>query len=253
MNSLFDFDKNTEVTCVTSKLFEVRQQQFTNGFLEKTLQYEMKVALLGTSNSTDFGYEIDRQNLLIDNVEPNTVFEQLAYECGQIIFPLRFSIDKSGTIKQLYEYTKLIKRWNDIKERLLTYYEGDMAVNYILRMDHNLNHIETTKELLRNQLFIFFYFSPLPTYPLLKKDSLIWKTAPFMDFVGEIKMVTTTHAEENEPIHLQSDSPFITINATYTFDEYKKSIDSCNASIVQDNELEIKLSFIAKQIEVLSN
>lgn len=253
MRLLFDMHKNTETTAGTTKTFEVHQQQFQYGLLEKTLQYEMKVSLLGGSTSTDFGYEIDCQNLLIDNVEPNTVFEQLAHDCGQIIFPLRFSIDKSGTIKHLYEYTKVLERWHELKERLLNYYEGDMAVNYILRMDRNLHHIETLKQLLRNQLFFYFYFSPLPSYPLSYNDFLLWKTAPFMDFEGEIKMVTTTHVEENEPVRLQSDSPYISIDATYTFDEFRKSIDSCKAQIVQENELSIQFSYITKQHDVSSN
>ncbi|WP_136667877.1 hypothetical protein [Flavobacterium sp. H122] len=251
MGLLFQSDKRMSTSSQTGKkVFEVNQQQFQGGLLDKTLQYEMEVTLLGQSNNTDFGYEIDRRNLLIDNEEPNTVFEQLAFECGKAIFPLRFTIDKNGVIKQLYEYPKVVERWLVIKEQLLNYYEGDMAVNYIKCTDQNLKNMDTIKQLIKNQLFVYFFFNPLQN---TVTEPLVWKTAPFMDFEGNITMLKATDSEGSGELVLQSDSPFININAKYTFDEKNKSIDSCNASIVQDNDSEIKLSFIAKQVEVLSN
>lgn len=254
MGLLFHSDKKQDTPVQTNKkVFEVHQQQWQSGLLDKTLQYDMEVTLLGQSNNTDFGYEIDRRNILIDNEEPNTVFEQLAFECGQAIFPLRFTIDKAGVIKQFYEYSKVIERWTVIKDQLLNYYEGDMAVNYIMRTDQNLKNADTIKQLIKNQLFVYFYFNPIGHNLEVNTNSLSWKTAPFMDFEGEITMVKASGTEGSGELVLQSDSPFITIHAKYTFDDRNKSIDSCSASILQDNESEIKLSFIAKQIEVLSN
>ena len=254
MGILFHSDKNMQIQVqTTKKIFEVHQQQLQFGLLDKIIQYDMEVTFLGQSNNTDFAYEIDRKNMLIDNHEPNTVFEQLAFECGQAIFPLRFTIDTSGEIKQFYEFSKVIERWTIIKNQLLSYYEVDMAVNYIMRTDQNLKNVNTIKQLIKNQLFVYFYFNPIQQKSTTTTTPLIWKTAPFMDFEGEITMVKEVDTEGSGELIVQSDSPFITIHAKYTFDDRNKSIDSCSASIVQYNESEIKLSFIAKQIEVLSN
>lgn len=253
MNLSFSSNKKILTnTQIGKKVFEVNHKQYVGNLLDKTLQYEMEVTLLGQVTAGVSGYEIDRKNVLIDNEEPNTVFEMLAMECGKALFPLRFSVDEKGNIVTIYEYPKVVERWEIIKNQLLNYYEGDMALSYIKCNDNNLKSIETLKKMLRNQLFGYFFFNPL-----VKKhsviDSVIWKTAPFMDFEGDIQMNVVQENLNATDLILESDSPFIKIIAQYTFDEKNKSIDSCTASIVQDNDTKIELSFIAKQAEVSQN
>ncbi|GAA4758314.1 MULTISPECIES: hypothetical protein [Flavobacterium] len=250
------FSSNQKIlthTQIGKKIFEVSHKQYVSGLLDKTLQYEMEVTLLGQAAAGVTGYEIDRKNVLIDKEEPNTVFEILAMECGKALFPLRFSVDEKGNVVTIYEYPKVLERWEIIKSQLLNYYEGDMAVSYIKCNDSNLKNIETLKKMLRNQLFGYFFFNPLIKKNAENKQSVIWKTAPFMDFEGEIQMNNAQENVNTTELILESDSPFIKITAQYTFDEKNKSIDSCKASIVQDNDTKIELSFIAKQAEVSQN
>lgn len=254
MNLSFSSDKKvSENPLVGKKVFEVIHKQYISGLLNKSLQYEMEVSLLGHVTALIKGYEIDRKNLLIDNEEPSGVFDSLALACGNALYPVRFSIDEKGDVVQVYEYPRLIERWEAIKNQLLNYYEGDMAVNYIQCNDRNLKNIESLKKLFKNQLFHYFFFNPIEKRQIEQKGSAIWKTAPFMDFDGDILMNIVPEYSNAGDLMLQSDSPFIKIKAQYTFDEKNKSIDSCKASIVQDNDTTIELSFITKQAEVSQN
>lgn len=235
------------------KIFEVSHKQYSKGLLQKTLHYEIEVALLGHVTGLVKGYELDRKNVLIENEEPSAIFDSLALECGKALFPMRFSVDAKGDIVQIYEYPRFLERWELIKNQLLDYYEGDMAVNYIKCNDNNLKNIESLKKLFKNQLFNYFFFNPIDKKQIDYKGFTIWKTAPFMDFEGDILMNLVHENSNSSELILQSDSPFIKIKAHYTFDEKNKSTDSCKASIVQDNDTTIELSFITKQAEVSQN
>lgn len=235
------------------KVFEVIHKQYTENLLEKTLQYDMEVTLLGQVSTETFGYEMDRTNLLIDNEEPNTVFEQLAVECGKALFPIRFSANQEGDVVHIYNYENILERWQIIKKGLLNYYEGDMAVSYIKCNNDNLKNQEIIKKLITNQLFAYFFLNPLEENSQDDNTAVIWKTAPFMDFEGIIPMQKVIKNDVPGELVLQSDSPFIKIEAKYTFDERNKSIDSCTSSIVQDDKTKIELSFITKQVEVSQN
>lgn len=254
MDLSFSSDKKvSENLEVSKKFFEVSHKQYLSGLLQKTLHYEMEVSLLGHVTALVKGFEIDRKNLLIDNEEPGAVFDSLALECGNALFPMRFSVDEKGDIVQIYEYPRLIERWEVIKDRLLNYYEGDMAVNYIKCNNNNFKSIESLKRLLKNQLFNYFFLNPIEKKQIEHKGFVVWKAAPFMDFEGDILMNFVSENNNIGELILQSESPFIDIKVHYTFDEKNKSIDSCKASIVQDNDTTIELSFITKQAEVSQN
>ncbi len=254
MDLSFSSDKKvSKKPFVGKKTFEVIHKQYVSGLLHNTLQYEMEVALLGHVTALIKGYEIDRKNLLVNNEEPSAVFDELALACGKALYPIRFSVDDKGDVVQIYEYPRLIERWEAIKSQLLNYYEGDMAVNYIKCNDNNIRNNDSLKSLLKNQLFNYLFFSPIDKKSIEHKGFAIWKTAPFMDFEGDILMNVVPESSNAGELMLQSDSPFIKIKAHYTFDEKNKSIDSCKASIVQDNDTTIELSFITKQAEVSQN
>ena len=241
-----------------TKTFEVVHRQFSGDWVDKAVQYEMEVSLLNHVNQNGFVYEINRKNLLIDGTEPDIVFDQLACECGNALFPLKFLVNSLGEIEQIFEHLQMVQRWEAIKDKLVNYYEGDIALNYIKQTDINIKNPDVIRRMMQNHLFVFFFFKPLYGFYQDNKTKTIWKPAPFMDFTADIPMKQILMKEKsvnNDPdiisdkvsIEVQSDSDGIEINGKYTFNPQNNSIDSCEGTMLLDGKEEIKLTFITKQ------
>jgi hypothetical protein len=93
-----------------TKTFEVMHRQYSGDWVDKTIQYEMEVTLLNNVNQNGFVYQINRKNLLIDGSEPDIVFDQLACECGNALFPLKFLVNNLGEIEQVFEHQQMVER-----------------------------------------------------------------------------------------------------------------------------------------------
>lgn len=249
---------------VGTKTFEVIHRQFSGNWVNKVIQYDMEVALLNNLNPNQFVYEINRNKLLIDGSEPDAVFDQLACDCGNALFPLKFLVNRFGEIEQIYEHQLMVERWESIKERLVNYYEGEAALDYIKLMNTNIKNPEIVKSMMQNHLFVYFLFKPIYGFYEDNKVMTNWKAAPFMDFKKDIPMTQILVKEKNESdnkeifndevqIEIQSDSDVIEINGKYTFDPKNNSIDSCEAILLMDGKKEIKLTFVTKQEKIVSN
>ncbi|HKX86918.1 MAG TPA: hypothetical protein VJL37_09605 [Flavobacterium sp.] len=258
MNSLINQEKIFVLHPKTgTKTFEVMHRQYSGDWVDKSIQYEMEVTLLNNVNQNGFVYQINRKNLLIDGSEPDIVFDQLACECGNALFPLKFLVNNLGEIEQIFEHQQMVERWETIKEKLVDYYEGDTALNYIKLTDKNIKNPDVIKRMMYNHLFVYFFFKPLYGFYQDDKLNTIWKPAPFMDFTVDIPMKNTLVKKKDESnetgisndelyIEMESDSDVIEIKGKYTFNQKNKSIDSCEGSILMDGKEEIKLTFITK-------
>ena len=259
MNSLINQEKIFVLhPKVGTKTFEVIHRQFSGDWVDKTIQYEMEVSLLNNVNQNGFVYEINRKNLLIDGSEPDTVFDQLACECGDALFPLKFLVNSSGEIEQIFEHAQMIQRWEPIKSRLINYYEGDAALNYIKLSDNNIKKPDMLKKMMQNHLFVYFYFKPLFGFYQDNKTMTKWKSASFMDFDADIPIKQTlikrkrennNSGEFNEDvlIEIQSDSDNIEIKGIYTFNSKDNSLVSFEGTMLLEGKEEIKLTFMANQ------
>lgn len=234
-----------------TKTFEVIQRQFSGDWVDKTIQYEMEVALLNNVNQNGFVYEIDRKNLLIDGSVPDLVFDQLAFDCGNALFPMKFLVSSLGEVEQIFEHEQMLQRWEIIKEQLINYYEGDTALEYIKMTDSNIKNFDVLKSMMQNHLFIYFFFKSLYGFYQDDKLNTIWKPAPFMDFTIDIPMKYTLVKMNNESndevyIEMQSESEFIDIYGKYTFHPKNNSLVSCEGTMTLSGKEEIKLTFITK-------
>jgi hypothetical protein len=259
MNSLINQKKIFVLHPKTgAKTFEVIHRQYSGDWVNKTIQYEMEVALMNNVNQNGFVYEINRKSLLIDGSEPDTVFDQLACECGNALFPLKFLVNSLGEIEQIFEHQKMVERWETIKDKLVNYYEGDAALNYIKLTDKNIKNPDIIKRMMQNHLFVYFFFKPLYGFYQDNKVNAIWKPASFMDFTFDIPMKQTLVKKKSESnkegisndqvyIEIQSDSDVIEINGKYAFNPKDNSVVSFEGTMQQERNDEIKLTFITKQ------
>jgi hypothetical protein len=259
MNSLINQEKIFVLHPKTgTKTFEVIHRQYSGDWVDKTIQYEMEVALMNNVNQNGFVYEINRKKLLINGGEADTVFDQLACECGNTLFPLKFLVNSLGEIEQIFEHQKMVERWETIKDKLVNYYEGDAALNYIKLTDKNIKNPDIIKRMMQNHLFVYFFFKPLYGFYQDNKANAIWKPAPFMDFTFDIPMKQTLVKKKSESndegistdevyIEMQSDSDVIEINGKYAFNPKDNSVVSFEGTMLQEGNDEIKLTFITKQ------
>ncbi|MCL9805302.1 hypothetical protein NAT51_07205 [Flavobacterium amniphilum] len=241
-----------------NKTFEVTHRQFSGDWVDKTIQYELEVSLLNNVNQNGFVYVIDRKNLLIDGSAPDTVFDQLACDCGNALFPMKFLVNSLGEIEQIFEHQQMVERWEIIKNKLINYYEGDTALDYIKLSDSNIRNTGVLKKMMQNHLFVYFFFKPLYGFYQDNKTVTKWKPAPFMDFSFDIPMKQTLVKRKKENndtdeisddvfIEIQSDSDVIAINGVYTFNPKDNSLVSCEGTMLLEGKKEIKLTFMTKQ------
>lgn len=240
------------------KTFEVIHRQYSGDWVDKTIQYEMQVTLLNNVSQNGFVYELDRKNLLIDGSTPDLVFDQLAFDCGNALFPLKFLVTSLGEIEQIFEHEKMLQRWEIIKNKLINYYEGDTALEYIQMTDTNIKNSNLLKSIMQNHLFVYFFFKPLYGHYQDNTKVTQWKAAPFMDFSIDIPMqqvlvkkkgVNNDEIVTKDEIHIeiQSESEWIDMYGKYTFHPKDNSLVSCEASMVLSGNEEIKLTMNSKQ------
>ncbi|MBB5636270.1 hypothetical protein HDE68_002158 [Pedobacter cryoconitis] len=137
-------------------------QIFKNQDEENAIKYELEIKYIKTVSQDIRIFRLERlTEVFINNVVPDLLVDQLAYECGKVFYPLDVKVGFNGQFAGIYNEQEIIERWKEVKERVKKYFLGDLVTRYIELMDVTINSSELLADSFRNDLLFRAYFNDI--------------------------------------------------------------------------------------------
>jgi hypothetical protein len=163
-----------------------------------TLEMDVSVKWLATDQNNFHLFEINRKSIYVNNETPDTVMDELAAKTAEVLYPLKIVVDESGKWIDIYNYNDIEERWQDTKQEILDYYEGEVTENYIDHTELAFVSPATLFRSLSSDYFLRTFFNGIHvsytgeysfknevSFPLEKDDESIFKVEqtinPFLD------------------------------------------------------------------------
>ncbi|WP_309609631.1 hypothetical protein [Flavobacterium sp.] len=142
------------------KIYGVVVKTLNNDVLKNTMHYEIEVQCLLNRN-VNFIFEINRNQVYINNLEPDIKIEQLADKASKAFYPIQIIANQFGQVDSVANLKSIKQNWLQEKETLLDYYKGDATLKIIESIDAILVNEDLLKQSLYKNWFFSLYFAPL--------------------------------------------------------------------------------------------
>jgi hypothetical protein len=135
----------------------------TNGEVVHKLSYQLSLECKQTSNG-HLLYEINKQEVYIDNQEADLMADQLAEKVAQVLYPLQVIINPEGRFTGIHNFEAIKKRWKTAKAKLQEYYQGEWANKYLDLTEATLESEPSLQRALSGDWFLSSFFAGIYTY-----------------------------------------------------------------------------------------
>ncbi|QJD96561.1 hypothetical protein HH214_12070 [Mucilaginibacter robiniae] len=133
-----------------------------DGEHENTLKYEVDITYIKTIPEKARLFELKRTSkVYINDMEPDLLIDQLAYEAGSVIYPLVVEIDFDGKFLAIHNYEEIKNRWQVKRKQITSYFTGEEAEKYCKLMDKTIASESKLNWSLAKDYLISTYFSPI--------------------------------------------------------------------------------------------
>jgi len=133
---------------------------YTTGVIEHTVKYNLKITYVKTIINECRIFNIERISpVYVNDIEPDLIADQLAYECGKVFYPLMLEIDFDGEFIGVHNYPEIIARWRKQKGIIQDYFTGEFTEKYLKLMEEAISTSELVTEIFRNELFYRVFFA----------------------------------------------------------------------------------------------
>lgn len=223
-------------------------QIFGEGDDAISVKYELEVKYIRTLNGDTRIFELNRlSEVYINSMEPDSIMDQLAYECGKIFYPLLAEVGLNGQFIGIHNAEGLLHRWQQKKAELKKYYVGEWVEKYMALMDRTMGSSEKISDSFRNDLLISVLFNPIYKpytaglqvtenllFPVMNRwghvsFSVTQTVEPFTDEYGQIILNHTGETNHENPEWIAG-----SYSAAYTLSPQTKSIESLVAKWSMD-------------------
>jgi hypothetical protein len=135
---------------------------FGDGDAANEIKYELAVTYLGLTPENTLLYKLERRSpVYINELIPELVADQLAYEVGKVFYPLNIETGKDGKFLAIQNLEEIRKRWPAVRAAVTAYFEGDFTTRYLQIMDEKLADDGAIQICLRDDWFIQVYFQAI--------------------------------------------------------------------------------------------
>lgn len=135
---------------------------YTTGKVEHTVKYNLNIVYVKTIVGQSRIFKIDRTSpVYVNDIEPDLIVDQLAYECGKVFYPLVLEIDFDGKFIGVHNYTEIITRWKTQRPIIQDYFNGEISESYLNLMDEAIAEPELMTDIFRNELLYSVFFSSI--------------------------------------------------------------------------------------------
>ncbi|UQB69207.1 hypothetical protein [Epilithonimonas zeae] len=159
------------------KNFEDRNLEFVK---TNDLQYPVDisqkkygVAIKYLHNNTKIHFEVDvkKDGLLVEmnkgknyinNAEVDNIIEKLFEKAEQAIYPLKITVDKTGSFSKIENEAEIQERWEkDYFPKLKEYYVGETAEEILKKMDLTFRNLKSKQTYFSQSIFFKLFFLPV--------------------------------------------------------------------------------------------
>lgn len=99
--------------------------------------------------------------IIVNEKQPETLLEELAVKCSQVLYPLHVGVHRNGRMKEVKNYQDILRRWRTEKPSLEKYYKGKVAEKYRALFDKRIQNIDTFQTHLLSDYFFSIFFLPI--------------------------------------------------------------------------------------------
>ncbi|WP_276166936.1 hypothetical protein [Zobellia alginiliquefaciens] len=154
----------------------------------QTLRFEIEVLAKKVKEKNSWMFQFDRRHLYINEENPDTISEKLAFECGQIIYPLQIQVSSNWATKVIKSRPLAIKQLNTLENETKLLYKSSMIDRYFSKAYDSVNHPEKYLRAVEQNLFLSFFFAPLyQQYNRLTNSATTIMNIPIVPFCSPIE------------------------------------------------------------------
>jgi hypothetical protein len=129
-----------------------------------TLKYEVSLNWLSMDKNGYSFYEIDRvSKIYIDDIEADTIVNELAEKTSGVLYPLVVIVDYEGEFVAVHNFQDIKERWEKIQPEILEAYPGEESEKYLALFAENLKSNATLNSALSYDWFIRAFFNGIHT------------------------------------------------------------------------------------------
>lgn len=128
---------------------------------KQIIRYEIEVLAQKNYKNNTWVFQFDRRNVFINMKKPDTITDKLAYECGQVIYPLLVEVNGNWS-KRIVKSRGLSKeRLKELEVKTRMNYRSEIIDKYFEKAWETLNDKNKFVRAVEQNLFLSFFFAPL--------------------------------------------------------------------------------------------
>ncbi|MBS7232179.1 hypothetical protein KHA90_14205 [Flavobacterium psychroterrae] len=155
-------------------------ESFENDILKNQVHYEIEIAFLQDDHGRNSIFEINRNQVYVNNKTSDSKIKKIAERASQAIFPLRVKMKRNGKLEEILTMNAIKKRWIIAKEEILEGYKGETIYKIIHKIDTVFLDDDLLKESICRNWFFHLYFKPFYVeYKEKLRCKFIWDSPIF--------------------------------------------------------------------------
>ncbi len=129
---------------------------------EQNIKYEIEFKYYPITKKGNQYISVDKiSKTYINDKEPEFIIDELAIKCTDILYPLILHVDENNRFKTIQNHEELLKRWEIEKPKLLHYYTGEVAQNYIIEYENVLMDLKLLNHYIQKDWLYAAYFTDI--------------------------------------------------------------------------------------------
>lgn len=130
-------------------------------FEKDHIHYKIKCKYLDQVSDNVFQILLDREQVYINNQEPDIKLYELADQMAKAIYPLILNIDRERAIIAIDNHKEIVARCKETQKRLSQYYVGEYSERYINAFGRQYSNPNILINHIEQELFFKLFFLPI--------------------------------------------------------------------------------------------
>lgn len=188
----------------------------------KATQYHYKIhfQFVKVTKNDSFEIKIAKQQVYINNEAPNLIAEQLAQECGTVLYPLHLEVSRSANVQGIINTDEIETRWKKKRGGILKYYRSPITRKIVSKMDIVCGSPSKLLKVIKGNLFFSLYFSNLYITHGAELNTTYTRAVPLSQFEPPINY---TIAQSLNPYLTKSEKVKLMMRGSYSDMETKSN------------------------------
>ncbi|WP_394749148.1 hypothetical protein [Spongiimicrobium salis] len=132
-----------------------------DGKEQQHIRFEIEVLVKKDNATKNWLFQFDRRNVFINRKKPSGVAEKLAYECGQVLYPLQIEVSGNEAEKIIKSRHFAIKQLKMLRKKTSMTQKSVVVDNYFAKAWDTLKEPSSYVKAIEQNIFLSFFFAPI--------------------------------------------------------------------------------------------